>query len=218
MLSIAFLSLVLSYIIAVMNGNHVAWLPFISELDQYNPEGQIWTFGLTLTGVVSIPIWMKLYGKWDRELRSSNAEKKWLRANLLVFVMAQIATVSLIWCVNLPFNKYPTPHVITASVYFWLILSVGTVAILIVRKIDNYPKDLIRVRLALNLAGYACIILMGAYVPIEMIEGLDNPNWASNHDHAIHGMAALFEWLMVFIAHIGYFYTFNYDMKGESIT
>jgi hypothetical protein len=30
-------------------------------------------------------------------------------------------------------------------------------------------------------------------------------------------MAALFEWLMVFTAQIGYFYTLNHDMEGEAI-
>ena len=219
MLLIAFLAIVVAYIMAVMNKNHVAWLPFISELDQYEPEGRVWTFGLTFAGIISIPIWMKLYRKWDKELRASNADKKWLKANMLVFVMAQIATVSLIWCVNLPFNEYPVPHGITAGVYFWLILSVGTLTILIVRKIDNYPKDLIRIRIGMNVAGYACMILMGAFVPEEMIEAINDPNsnWADNHDHAVHGMAALFEWLMVFIAHMGYFYTFNYDLEGETI-
>ena len=53
----------------------------------------------------------------------------------------------------------------------------------------------------------------------EMIEAINDPdsNWANNHDHAVHGMAALFEWLMVFIAHMGYFYTFNHDLKGETV-
>ena len=211
----AFLSMILAYIIGVMNGNHEAWLPFISELDESSPEGTLWTFGLTIAGVASIPIWMKLYGKWDRELRSSNAGEKWLRFNLLIFVMAQIATVSLIWCVNLPFNKYPIPHVATAAVYFWLVLGLGTIAIFVVRKIDNYPKDLIRVRLALNLTGYASMILMGVFIPQEITQGMQlDPN----HAHNIHSISALFEWLMVFTAQLGYFYTFNYDMESESTT
>ena len=67
MLLLAFLTLVISYIIGVMNGHHEAWLPTISELDEYaNPEGMIWTFGLTLAGILSIPVWLKLYEKWDK--------------------------------------------------------------------------------------------------------------------------------------------------------
>jgi len=223
MLLTAFLSLVLSYIIGVMNGNHEAWLPTISELDEFStgdmngPEGTLWTFGLTLSGVMSIPIWMKLYGKWDRELRSSNAGEKWLRFNLLVFVMAQLATVSFIWCVNFPLNKYPIPHGVTAGVYFFLVLALGTIAILVVRNIDNYPKDVIRIRLGLNLAGYASFILLGFFVPDGVEPLFMYKSLGAEHLHGVHAWTSFFEWTMVFTAQIGYFYTFNYDMKGESI-
>ncbi|SVE20552.1 uncharacterized protein METZ01_LOCUS473406, partial [marine metagenome] len=95
----------------------------------------------------------------------------------------------------------------------------------VVRKIDNYPKDIIKMRLALNLAGYACMILLGLSVraldadvceapckPLFMNAGMD-----PDHDHIIHYKVAIFEWLMVFTAQIGYFYTFNHDMEDESI-
>ena len=144
----------------------------------------------------------------------------------MVFViMAQVATVSFIWTVNLPYNEYPIPHGVTAALYFYLTLLLGTVAILVVRQIDGYPKDVIKMRLALNLAGYACMILLGLSVraldpsvceapckPLFMNAGMD-----PDHDHIIHYKVALFEWLMVFTAQIGYFYTFNYDMEDEAI-
>ena len=227
MLLTAFLSLVVSYIIGVFHGDHDAWLPTISELDRDTPEGTLWSAGLTMAGVMSIPIWITLYQKWDRQLRNSNADPIWLKCNLLFVVMSQIAAVSFIWTVNLPFNDYPVPHGVTAALYFWLTLAVGTVSILVVRKIDNYPKDLIKVRLALNLVGYACILLLGFSVraltedecvrsypckPLFMNMGLD-----PDHEHGIHSMVSLFEWLMVFTAQIGFFYTMNHDLKDESI-
>ena len=217
MLLTAFLSLVLAYIIGVSNGHHEAWLPTISELDEATPEGTLWSAGLTLAGVMSIPVWIKLYNKWDGQLRSSNADPKWLWFNLLFVVMAQIATVSFIWTVNLPLNKYPIPHGVTAGLYFYLTLLLGTVAILVVRKIDNYPKDIIKIRLALNLAGYASMALLALTVPdgakpLFMYESL-----GADHNHSVHAMPSLFEWLMVFTAQIGYFYTFNYDMEDEAI-
>lgn len=217
MLLTAFLSLVLAYIIGVSYGHHEPWLPTISELDETKPEGTLWSAGLTAAGVMSIPVWIKLYNKWDAQLRSSNAERKWLWFNLLFVVMAQIATVSFIWTVNLPLNKYPIPHGVTAGLYFYLTLLLGTVAILVVRKIDNYPKDIIKIRLALNLAGYASMALLALTVPdgakpLFMYESL-----GADHLHSEHAMPSLFEWLMVFTAQIGYFYTFNYDMEGESI-
>ena len=147
MLLTAFLSLVLAYIIGVSNDHHEVWLPTISELDEATPEGTLWSAGLTLAGVMSIPVWIKLYQKWDGQLRSSNADRKWLWFNLLFVVMAQIATVSFIWTVNLPLNKYPIPHGVTAGLYFYLTLLLGTVAIFVVRQIDNYPKDVIRIRI-----------------------------------------------------------------------
>ena len=218
MLLIAFLTLISSYIIGVMNGHHEAWLPTISELDEYsNPEGMIWTFGLTLAGILSIPVWLKLYGKWDRELRASNADRKWLRANLMVFVMTQLATVSFIWCVNFPLNKYAVPHGLTAGIYFFLVLTLGTIAILVVRKIDNYPKELIRIRLVLNIAGYASFILLGFFVPDGVEPLFMYKSLGVNHLHGVHAWTSFFEWMMVFTAQIGYFYTFNHDMKGESI-
>ena len=225
MLLTAFLSLVLAYIIGVSNGHHDAWLPTISELDKSAPEGTLWSIGLTAAGVMSIPIWIKLYGKWDGQLRSSNADRKWLWFNLLFVIMAQVATVSFIWTVNLPYHEYPIPHGVTAALYFYLTLLLGTIAILVVRKIENYPKDIIKMRLALNLAGYACMILLGLSVraldadvceapckPLFMNAGMD-----PDHDHIIHYKVAIFEWLMVFTAQIGYFYTFNYDLEDESI-
>ena len=217
MLLTAFLSLVLAYIIGVTNGHHEAWLPTISELDEATPEGTLWSAGLTAAGVLSIPIWIKLYNKWDGQLRSSNADRKWLWFNLLFVVMAQIATVSSIWTVNLPFNQYPVPHGVTSGLYFYLTLLLGTVAILVVRKIDNYPKDLIRARVALNLAGYLCMVLLALSVPEGAKPLFMNMSLGPDHDHSVHAMTSLFEWLMVFTAQIGYFYTFNYDMEGEAI-
>ena len=41
MLLIAFLTLIISYIIGVTNGHHEPWLPTISELDEETPEGTI---------------------------------------------------------------------------------------------------------------------------------------------------------------------------------
>ena len=38
-----------------------------------------------------------------------------------------------------------------------------------------------------------------------------------DHLHGVHAWTAFFEWTMVFTAQIGYFYTLNHDMKGESI-
>ena len=109
MLLTAFLSLVLAYIIGVSGGHHEPWLPTISELDEYNAlypveytnkegdvvqkiglEGTLWSAGLSLAGVMSIPVWIKLYNKWDGQLRSSNADRKWLWFNLLFVVMALI--------------------------------------------------------------------------------------------------------------------------------
>ena len=217
MLLTAFLSLVLAYIIGVSNGHHEPWLPTISELDETKPEGTLWSAGLTLAGVMSIPVWIKLYNKWDAQLRSSNADPKWLWFNLLFVVMAQIATVSFIWTVNLPFNQYPVPHGVTSGLYFYLTLLLGTVAILVVRKIDNYPKDLIRARVALNLAGYLCMVLLALSVPEGAKPLFMNMSLGPDHDHSVHAMTSLFEWLMVFTAQIGYFYTFNYDMEGEAI-
>ena len=217
MLLTAFLSLVLAYIIGVSNGHHEAWLPTISELDEATPEGTLWSAGLTAAGVLSIPIWIKLYNKWDGQLRSSNADRKWLWFNLLFVVMAQIATVSFIWTVNLPFNQYAVPHGVTSGLYFYLTLLLGTVAILVVRKIDNYPKDLIRARVALNLAGYLCMVLLALSVPEGAKPLFMNMSLGPDHDHSVHAMTSLFEWLMVFTAQIGYFYTFNYDMEGEAI-
>ena len=225
MLLIAFLSLVLSYIIGMTYDHHEPWLPTISELDEETPEGTLWSAGLTLAGVMSIPVWIKLYQKWDGQLRSSNADRKWLWFNLLFVIMAQIATVSFIWTVNLPLNKYPIPHGVTAGLYFYLTLLLGTVAILVVRKIDNYPKDIIKIRLALNLAGYACMILLALSVrglPEDVCASPCKPLFMNmsmdpDHDHIIHYKVAIFEWLMVFTAQIGYFFTFNYDMEDESI-
>ena len=217
MLLTAFLSLVLAYIIGVSNGHHDAWLPTISELDKSAPEGTLWSVGLTVAGVLSIPIWIKLYGKWDGQLRSSNADRKWLWFNLFFVVIAQIATVSFIWTVNLPLDVYPIPHGVTAGVYFYLTLLLGTVAILVVRKIDNYPKDLIRARIALNLSGYVCMVLLALSVPEGAKPLFMYMSFGADHNHSIHAMASLFEWLMVFTAQIGYFYTLNHDMEDESI-
>ena len=217
MLLTAFLSLVLAYIIGVSNGHHDAWLPTISELDKSAPEGTLWSVGLTAAGVMSIPIWIKLYGKWDGQLRSSNADRKWLWFNLLFVVIAQIATVSFIWTVNLPLNKYPIPHGVTAGLYFYLTLLLGTVAILVVRQIDNYPKDVIKIRLALNLAGYASMALLALTVPEGVRPLFMYKDLGADHLHSVHAMPSLFEWLMVFTAQIGYFYTLNHDMEGESI-
>ena len=217
MLLTAFLSLVLAYIIGVSNGHHEPWLPTISELDETTPEGTLWSAGLTLAGVISIPVWIKLYNKWDGQLRSSNADRKWLWFNLLFVVMAQIATVSFIWTVNLPLNKYPIPHGVTAGLYFYLTLLLGTVAILVVRKIDNYPKNIIKIRLALNLAGYACMALLALTVPEGVKPLFMYKDLGADHLHSVHAMPSLFEWLMVFTAQIGYFYTLNHDMEGESI-
>ena len=225
MLLTAFLSLVLAYIIGVSYGHHEPWLPTISELDETKPEGTLWSAGLTAAGVMSIPVWIKLYQKWDGQLRSSNADRKWLWFNLLFVVMAQIATVSFIWTVNLPFNQYAVPHGVTSGLYFYLTLLLGTVAILVVRKIDNYPKDVIKIRLALNLAGYACMVLLGLSVRALTTDVCEEPcrplfmnmSMDPDHDHIIHYKVAIFEWLMVFTAQIGYFYTFNYDLKDESI-
>ncbi len=217
MLLTAFLSLVLAYIIGVSNDHHEPWLPTISELDETTPEGTLWSAGLTLAGVISIPVWIKLYNKWDGQLRSSNADRKWLWFNLLFVVMAQIATVSFIWTVNLPLNKYPIPHGVTAGLYFYLTLLLGTVAILVVRKIDNYPKDVIKIRLALNLAGYASMALLALTVPEGVKPLFMYKDLGADHLHSVHAMPSLFEWLMVFTAQIGYFYTFNYDMEDESI-
>ena len=83
MLLIAFLSLVLSYIIGMTYDHHEPWLPTISELDEETPEGTLWSAGLTLAGVMSIPVWIKLYNKWDGQLRSSNADPKWLKFKLV---------------------------------------------------------------------------------------------------------------------------------------
>ncbi len=217
MLLTAFLSLVLAYIIGVSNDHHEVWLPTISELDEATPEGTLWSAGLTLAGVMSIPVWIKLYQKWDGQLRSSNADRKWLWFNLLFVVMAQIATVSFIWTVNLPLNKYPIPHGVTAGLYFYLTLLLGTVAILVVRKIDNYPKDVIKIRLVLNLAGYASMALLALTVPEGVKPLFMYKDLGADHLHSVHAMPSLFEWLMVFTAQIGYFYTFNHDMEGESI-
>ena len=217
MLLTAFLSLVLAYIIGVSNGHHEAWLPTISALDEATPAGTLWSAGLTLAGVMSIPVWIKLYQKWDGQLRSSNADRKWLWFNLLFVVMAQIATVSFIWTVNLPLNKYPIPHGVTAGLYFYLTLLLGTVAILVVRKIDNYPKDVIKIRLVLNLAGYASMALLALTVPEGVKPLFMYKDLGADHLHSVHAMPSLFEWLMVFTAQIGYFYTFNHDMEGESI-
>ena len=217
MLLTAFLSLVLAYIIGVSNDHHEVWLPTISELDEATPEGTLWSAGLTLAGVMSIPVWIKLYQKWDGQLRSSNADRKWLWFNLLFVVMAQIATVSFIWTVNLPLNKYPIPHGVTAGLYFYLTLLLGTVAILVVRKIDNYPKDVIKIRLVLNLAGYASMALLALTVPEGVKPLFMYKDLGADHLHSVHAMPSLFEWLMVFTAQIGYFYTFNYDMEDESI-
>ena len=217
MLLTAFLSLVLAYIIGVTNGHHEPWLPTISELDETTPEGTLWSAGLTLAGVISIPVWIKLYNKWDGQLRSSNADRKWLWFNLLFVVMAQIATVSFIWTVNLPLNKYPIPHGVTAGLYFYLTLLLGTVAILVVRKIDNYPKDIIKIRLVLNLAGYASMALLALTVPEGVKPLFMYKDLGADHLHSVHAMPSLFEWLMVFTAQIGYFYTLNHDMEGESI-
>ena len=217
MLLTAFLSLVLAYIIGVSNGHHEPWLPTISELDEATPEGTLWSAGLTLAGVMSIPVWIKLYNKWDGQLRSSNADPKWLWFNLLFVVMAQIATVSFIWTVNLPLNKYPIPHGVTAGLYFYLTLLLGTVAILVVRKIDNYPKDIIKIRLALNLAGYASMALLALTVPEGVKPLFMYKDLGADHLHSVHAMPSLFEWLMVFTAQIGYFYTLNHDLEDESI-
>ena len=217
MLLTAFLSLVLAYIIGVSYGHHEPWLPTISELDETTPEGTLWSAGLTLAGVMSIPVWIKLYNKWDGQLRSSNADRKWLWFNLLFVVMAQIATVSFIWTVNLPLDVYPIPHGVTAGLYFYLTLLLGTVAILVVRQIDNYPKDVIKIRLALNLAGYASMALLALTVPEGVRPLFMYMDLGADHLHSVHAMPSLFEWLMVFTAQIGYFYTFNYDMEGEAI-
>ena len=217
MLLIAFLSLVLSYIIGMTYDHHEPWLPTISELDETTPEGTLWSAGLTLAGVMSIPVWIKLYNKWDGQLRSSNADRKWLWFNLLFVVMAQIATVSFIWTVNLPLNQYPVPHGVTAGLYFYLTLLLGTVAILVVRKIDNYPKDIIKIRLVLNLAGYASMALLALTVPEGVKPLFMYKDLGADHLHSVHAMPSLFEWLMVFTAQIGYFYTLNHDMEGESI-
>jgi len=217
MLLIAFLSLVLSYIIGMTYDHHEPWLPTISELDEETPEGTLWSAGLSLAGVISIPVWIKLYNKWDAQLRSSNADRKWLWFNLLFVVMAQIATVSFIWTVNLPLNKYPIPHGVTAGLYFYLTLLLGTVAILVVRKIDNYPKDIIKIRLVLNLAGYASMALLALTVPEGVKPLFMYKDLGADHLHSVHAMPSLFEWLMVFTAQIGYFYTLNHDMEGESI-
>ena len=217
MLLTAFLSLVLAYIIGVSNGHHEPWLPTISELDETKPEGTLWSAGLTAAGVMSIPVWIKLYQKWDGQLRSSNADRKWLWFNLLFVVMAQIATVSFIWTVNLPLDVYPIPHGVTAGLYFYLTLLLGTVAILVVRQIDNYPKDVIKIRLALNLAGYASMALLALTVPEGVRPLFMYKDLGADHLHSVHAMPSLFEWLMVFTAQIGYFYTLNHDMEGESI-
>ena len=217
MLLTAFLSLVLAYIIGVSYGHHEPWLPTISELDETKPEGTLWSAGLTAAGVMSIPVWIKLYQKWDGQLRSSNADRKWLWFNLLFVVMAQIATVSFIWTVNLPLDVYPIPHGVTAGLYFYLTLLLGTVAILVVRQIDNYPKDVIKIRLALNLAGYASMALLALTVPEGVRPLFMYKDLGADHLHSVHAMPSLFEWLMVFTAQIGYFYTLNHDMEGESI-
>jgi len=56
---------------------------------------------------------------------------------------------------------------------------------------------------------------MGVFIPQEITQGMQlDPN----HAHNIHSISALFEWLMVFTAQLGYFYTLNYDMESESTT
>ena len=60
MLLIAFLTLIISYIIGVANGHHEPWLPTISELDEETPEGTLWSAGLSLAGIMSIPVWTLL--------------------------------------------------------------------------------------------------------------------------------------------------------------
>ena len=55
MLLIAFLALVIPYIIGVSNGHHTPWLPMISELDKATPEGTIWSAGLRKAPTNLIP-------------------------------------------------------------------------------------------------------------------------------------------------------------------
>ena len=61
------------------------------------------------------------------------------------------------------------------------------------------------------------MVLLALFVPEDAKPLFMYESLGPDHDHGVHAMSSLFEWLMVFTAQIGYFYTLNHDMEGESI-
>ena len=69
----------------------------------------------------------------------------------------------------------------------------------------------------IELGGICIMALLALTVPEGVKPLFMYKDLGADHLHSVHAMPSLFEWLMVFTAQIGYFYTFNYDMEDESI-
>ena len=198
-------TLLLSYLSWVLDGCD-PFIPFISDTDTNPASSWAFTIGLTLTGVLMVPLALQFFHmrrKWGDRNKGSGIEKM----NLIATISAIISAIATIWISYTPWHQQMELHMIQARVIFgglmiWAILS--TVIAHRMKEADVRFSPLFLNRKNWTIFSLICLIGLAisvfsyAGVSLAIPEGhMDTVLECSDLGHPSLSIAAFFEWLMV---------------------
>ena len=209
-------TLALCYVISVAKGHSEAFMPFISDLDLFQPEDTIFTIGLIISAVAIMVILAALFSHKREALASVGMGRFWRGMNLIALSVGLLAAGSTLLIGFAPWPEFGPLHVLLARTIFYSGVAWCVIQLLLEwrlsRKVPLY-LDQLKLRALpvvaafIGLVGFIffsvkAVAQDGGSEEIANLEELRQRAMSSDTYMAgslspMWDVAALFEWLMI---------------------
>ena len=209
-------TLVLCYVISVAKGHSEAFMPFISDLDLFQPEDTIFTIGLAISAAAIMVILAALFNHKREALASADMGRFWRGLNLIALPIGLLAAGSTLLIGFAPWPEFGPLHVLLARTIFYSGVAWCVIQLLLEwrlsRKVPLY-LDQLKLRALPVVAAFIGLVgfIFFSVKAVAQDGGSQGTlNWEDLRQRAlspdtytagslslIWDVAALFEWLMI---------------------
>ena len=209
-------TLALCYVISVAKGHSEAFMPFISDLDLFQPEDTIFTIGLVISAVAIMVTLAALFSHKREALASAGMGRFWRVLNLIALPIGLLAAGSTLLIGFAPWPEFGPLHVLLARSIFYNGVAWCVIQLLLEwrlgRKVPLY-LDQLKLRVLPVVAafiGLVGFIFFSAKAVTQGEGSEETANWEELRQQALSSdtytagslspmwdVAALFEWLMI---------------------
>ncbi len=209
-------TLAVCYVISVAKGHSEAFMPFISDLDLFQPEDTIFTIGLAISAAAIMVILAALFSHKREALASADMGRFWRGLNLIALSVGLLAAGSTLLIGFAPWPEFGPRHVLLARIIFYNGVAWCVIQLLLEwrlsRKVPLY-LDQLKLRALPVVAAFSSLIgfIFFSVKAVAQDGGSEEiANWEELRQRAMSpdtytagslspmwDVAALFEWLMI---------------------